>query len=173
LARTRDRSFLVTVQPEGVSWEANESTGIHQEYLAWSQADALCVAEYRPSPVDTGHRLYVLQAGKTRLAWQWSSAAPAEERAACEVLVRLAAVKTGLPLRDLMPGIRVLEGAIHAATLWNRSGRRAQRPPAQDQLDIPGVPLEAIRVWNRAYASLLLASGVLSLAIEALLLFGK
>jgi hypothetical protein len=173
LARTRDRSFQITLQPEGVSWESYDKTGLHEEYLAWRDADALCVAEYRATAGDTGHQLYVLQVGETRLAWESTSRASAAERKASLLLVRLAAAKTGLPLRDLMPAIRAFDGAVLAITLWNWNRTRAQRPPVEDQLDIPGVPVEAIRAWNRTYAGLFIASGVLSLVIEVYLLFGK
>ena len=173
LARARHRAFLITVQPEGVSWEAYDSMGLHHEYLAWRHAYVFGMAEYRASADDGGHRLYFLQAGETRLAWEWSSAASAEERAASQLLVRLAATKTELPLRDLIPGIRALEGALRGTTFWNWKVTRAQRPLAEDQPDIPGVPLAAIHVWNRTFVTLVAASVVLGLAMNALLLWDK
>jgi hypothetical protein len=117
--------------------------------LSWDKVEALCVAAYAGQ--DGQHELYLVKAGPTRLAWEWSAAAAPEERAASELLLRLVATRTQLPLRELLPGIATLSLALRGALLWART--RAELSPLNNitQPEIPGVPLAAIRTWERKF----------------------
>ncbi len=160
-AYAHERPFEVTVESAGVSRDAYYAEGMRREYLDWRDVDVFCVAEYRDTENPEGHFLYFLQAGATRLAWEWSSETPDEEGAASDLLVGLAMAQTGLPLRDLTPGISALSAALGHDPSLKRTP--ADQEFAALQPDMLSAWLARLNAWNRYILALLIASGLLAL----------
>lgn len=158
--------LTVTANADGLAWEDPAWRTRQQMRLAWRNVRSFSVATYQREPNESKWRVYILDGDATRLLWALPFFPSAEQSAVHNRLAGLIVGATGLPLRDITPGLDALGAAIRSANPLLQT--KAEKAFAATQPIIPGVPIRAMRRWAYGFYSVLAASLVVTLAYGAL-----
>ncbi len=122
----RGEQAQITVDADGLSWTAiGLLLDARQVRVSWHELRAFftCVGE------DSGveHRLYALAAADELFTWEVRGDSPDDMRERSDLLCRLIATYTDLPLRDISAAVTTLDDVTpRAATRWSERIREAR-----------------------------------------------
>ncbi len=158
------RDLAVTADANGLAWADPAWRTRRHMRLAWRDVRSFSVATYQREPNGNEWQVYILDGGATRLLWALPFFPSAEKAAAHTRLAGLIVGATGLPLRDITPGLVALGSVIRSANPLFQT--KAEKALAATQPTIPGVPLRAMRRWTYGFY------GVLGLTLAVTLAYG-
>ncbi len=142
------RPLHVTATTDGLAWADPAWRTRREMRLAWRDVRSFSVVTYRRTGLVPEWQAYLLDDGQTRLLWALPPEPPGDHLAAHERLAGLIVSATGLPLRELTPGVVALGAAIGGARPFQTKMNKAF---IATQPSVPDLPLPALRHWYRRY----------------------